>query len=53
VAGANLAIASGELAKNTIGTSKRGDYIHLRANCNAATGCWVCLAKRGTWVSAA
>jgi predicted RecA/RadA family phage recombinase len=47
----NLAVAATELAHNTIGTSKRGDFLHLVCETNALL--WRCVQKRGTWVSSA
>lgn len=47
----NLAIAATKTADLTKTTSIRGDYLHIR--CETAASLWVCLAKRGTWVTSA
>ncbi len=49
IAGANLSIANGKTAINTKATAKRGDFLHLR--CNVAATSWVCVSRRGTWVT--
>ena len=49
IAGMNLSIAAGELAQNTLTTSKRGDYLHLV--CNVAATSWRCVGMRGTWAA--
>lgn len=47
VAGQNLTVAAGGPVTNTLGTSKRGDYLHLV--CNVAAASWRCVGKRGIW----
>jgi len=46
-AGANLTVAGGGTATNTLATSNRGDYLHLV--CNVAATSWRCVGKRGIW----
>lgn len=45
----NLALIATKTALNTKLTQMRGDYLHIR--CETAASLWVCLAKRGTWVT--
>lgn len=47
----NLAIAATKTALLTKATSLRGDYLWIR--CETAASLWVCLEKRGTWVTSA
>jgi len=48
IAGANLTLANGQDAKNTLLTSKRGDYLHVI--CDVSATSWRCVAKRGIWL---
>jgi len=47
VRGCNLTLGAGATITNTLGTSVRGDYLHLE--CTVAASAWRCVAKRGTW----
>ena len=45
-----LTMGAGHTATNTIATSIRGDYLHMR--CETAASLWVVLGIRGIWASA-
>jgi predicted RecA/RadA family phage recombinase len=45
----NLTIAATKTANLTKTTSRRGDYLMLR--CATAAGIWVCIERRGIWVT--